>query len=514
MNKFIWFSIILLFFSSCSEEPEKPEKWIDNLLLSDKEILMATSLNINALLLKSELAKSDQISNENKILIRAFNSSFKSTLLGFNVDIPQKFFIVNKKDQSDGAIFWAGEITNKFIFSQTVKNFFDVEDLSNTELNILYIKDYNLFVSFNEFNFVLGFSRDKKYVKSKLISYFKNENSPTDNAAFSRFLGNKDDIGFYFSNTRFKQIQSSLINSTIASRFNNFSLIDQIDQLGSDFFTSLNFLNGQVSINTATYNSNKHIYQNNGVSSVFKNFISINKELTCFGFANLDLNYQQPFLNYIKILDDDEDFVAFQLLSDKKLLSELSGEMSFAVSATSKNKFEDSISLDISEDFWEDDFDNSYSSSNLIPPFLLSYGVKNSLFLNTYLKEINENFEIGKSNAINDYFAHLDGNFLHISNDEKLLNNTINKTNYDYLNFNNQFFQNPIYAEIDLDLVLNFLKPYNIDQSLDKNIFKKVILTGKNNFFSILVDLNKENKNSLNSILEVILQNQLLASYL
>ena len=297
MNKFIWFSIILLFFSSCSEEPEKPEKWIDNLLLSDKEILMATSLNINALLLKSELAKSDQISNENKILIRAFNSSFKSTLLGFNVDIPQKFFIVNKKDQSDGAIFWAGEITNKFIFSQTVKNFFDVEDLSNTELNILYIKDYNLFVSFNEFNFVLGFSRDKKYVKSKLISYFEKENSPIDNAAFSKFLENKDDIGLYFSNTRFKQIQSNLINSPIASRFNNFSLIDQIDQLGNDFFTSLNFLTGQVSINTVTYNSNKHVYQDNGVSSVFKNFISFNKDLTCFGFANFDLNYQDLKLN-------------------------------------------------------------------------------------------------------------------------------------------------------------------------------------------------------------------------
>ena len=219
-------------------------------------------------------------------------------------------------------------------------------------------------------------------------------------------------------------------------------------------------------------------------------------------------------LNNIKIFDDDEDFIAFLLLSDKELLSELNGEMSFAVSTISKNKFEDSISLDFSEDFWEDDFDNSNSNSNLIPPFLLSYGVKNSSFLNNYLKEINENFEIGKSNAINDYFAHLDENFLHISNDEKLLNNIINKTNYDYPNFNNQFFQNPIYAEIDLDLVLNFLKPFNLDQSHDKNIFKKIILTGNNNFFSILVDLNKENQNSLKSILELILQNQLLASYL
>ena len=128
--------------------------------------------------------------------------------------------------------------------------------------------------------------------------------------------------------------------------------------------------------------------------------------------------------------------------------------MSFAVSATSKNKFEDSISLDISEDFWEDDFDNSYSSSNLIPPFLLSYGVKNSLFLNSYLKEINENFKIGKSNAINDYFTHLDGNFLHISNDEKLLNNIIKQITIILISIIN--FSKPLYTEIDLDFILNF----------------------------------------------------------
>ena len=96
MNKYFWFIIILLIFSSCNEESEKPEKWVDNLLLSEKDILIAISLDLNTLLSKSDLANSDQITNQNKMLINAFNSSFKSSLLGFNVDIPQKMFLVSK----------------------------------------------------------------------------------------------------------------------------------------------------------------------------------------------------------------------------------------------------------------------------------------------------------------------------------------------------------------------------------------------------------------------------------
>ena len=95
------------------------------------------------------------------MLINAFNSSFKSSLLGFNVDIPQKMFLVSKENDSNGAIFWVGELTNKFIFEQTVKNFFDVDDFSTSDVNTYYLKEYNLYLSFNELNFVMGFSTDK-----------------------------------------------------------------------------------------------------------------------------------------------------------------------------------------------------------------------------------------------------------------------------------------------------------------------------------------------------------------
>ena len=61
MNKYFRFIIILLIFSSCNEESEKPEKWVDSLLLAEKDILIAISLDFNTLLSKSDLANSDQI---------------------------------------------------------------------------------------------------------------------------------------------------------------------------------------------------------------------------------------------------------------------------------------------------------------------------------------------------------------------------------------------------------------------------------------------------------------------
>ena len=164
MSNNFWFIINVLFFISCKEEPEKNENWIDSILLSEENIVMATSFDLNSLLKKSDLANSDQLSNQKKLLINAFNSSFKSSLLGFNVDIPQKFFIVAKKDNLNGAVFWAGELTSEFLFKQTLNNFFEIDDFSNSEINSFYIKEYNLYISFNEENFIVGFSPEKKYV--------------------------------------------------------------------------------------------------------------------------------------------------------------------------------------------------------------------------------------------------------------------------------------------------------------------------------------------------------------
>ena len=64
MNNNFWFIIILIFFLSCKEKPERNENWIDSILLSEENILMATSLDINSLLKKSDLANNNKLSSQ------------------------------------------------------------------------------------------------------------------------------------------------------------------------------------------------------------------------------------------------------------------------------------------------------------------------------------------------------------------------------------------------------------------------------------------------------------------
>ena len=120
MKNIICFIVILIFNFSCVQQPEKSEKWIEKILLSEQDILMATSININSLLNKSGLINNSQESIQKKILINNFKSNFKSNLLGFNVDVPQKIFITSKKNNQNGAIFWIGEITSSFLFKETL----------------------------------------------------------------------------------------------------------------------------------------------------------------------------------------------------------------------------------------------------------------------------------------------------------------------------------------------------------------------------------------------------------
>ena len=124
-----------------------------------------------------------------------------------------------------------------------MKNFFDVDDFSNSEINSFYIKEYNLYISFNEYNFIVGFSPEKKYVKSKLNAYFNNDLMVKSNLAISKFLENTDDIGFYFSNKRINQLTNNINNSLFSSQLSNLS---QINQFENEIYVSLNFLKNQI----------------------------------------------------------------------------------------------------------------------------------------------------------------------------------------------------------------------------------------------------------------------------
>ena len=71
-NLLFLFLIITLFFAGCKE---KSEKWIDNIILSESELFMAASIDLNTIIKKSELENSDNITSQQKLLFNAFNAS-------------------------------------------------------------------------------------------------------------------------------------------------------------------------------------------------------------------------------------------------------------------------------------------------------------------------------------------------------------------------------------------------------------------------------------------------------
>ena len=513
MSNNFWFILILIFFLSCKEEATENENWIDSILLSEEDILMATSFDLNSLLNKSDLANSDQLTSQKKILLNAFNSSFKSSLLGFNVDIPQKFFIVAKKDNLNGAVFWAGELTSEFLFKQTLNNFFEIDDFSNSEINSFYIKEYNLYVSFNKENFIVGFSPEKKYVLLKLNSYFNDDLKVKSNSAISKFLENTDDIGFYFSNKRINQLTNSLNNSIFTSQLSNLS---QINQFENEIYVSLNFLKNQISFNTFSYNNNQLFYKDKGVDSDFKNFLKFDEKIISFGFINFNLNEKENLFTDTSFFNINDDLFFFNTLRDQKFISTLNGEMSFLISDSLINQILKRKETHSEDDFWEDDFlEDDFKIET--PPFIVSFGVKDSDDLKEKLRKINNEFVEEKSFLVNDSYLHLSNNILHISNKKELLNsiNYSNKWNTTQ-KINPKFYENPFYAEIDLQVMLNFLQLRNLFQFSNKqfNLFNKIIFTGNNNNLLILINVVSNGDNSLKMLTEMILQNQLLEPYL
>ena len=237
-----------------------------------------------------------------------------------------------------------------------------------------------------------------------------------------------------------------------------------------------------------------------------------------FGFLNLNLNQEEHLFSDVSLTDLNEDLLFFKILQDQKLFSTLNGEMSFLISDSLNNQNASYTATSKEDDFWEDDFNESEIDFKFeIPPSLISFGIKDLTGLTDQLKKINNQFVENKSILINDSYVLLSNNILHISNKKELLSVIDNSIQFNTSPIiNSQYFQNPLYAEIDLQLILNYLQLNNLNQLSNKqtNLFNKITFTGNNNSFSILIDIMSNDENSLKSITDLILQNQLLESYL
>jgi len=237
---------LLLFFTSCEDSKDK---WVNNTILSEKNILAASSINIESILDKSHLENIENIPYEQQLIFDAFKSSFNSQNLGFDMDSPQKLFIVSQENKFNAAAFLVGDITDKNIFKETIKSYLAVDGFSGENPTICFSKRYNVTIGFNSTHFLIGFSLDKDFTIDKINSYFQSNPPNSNNQLLSEFLNKTDDYSFYISSSSVVEFVNSIkipfIKSKITDYFN-------INLLTEDFILDLNFLNPSNNSNNGT----------------------------------------------------------------------------------------------------------------------------------------------------------------------------------------------------------------------------------------------------------------------
>ena len=118
---------LLLFFTACNDTKKN---WINNTILSEKNILLASSINVKSILEKSAFENIENITDEQKIIFNAIKSFFISKYLGIDIDSPQRLFIVSQENKFNAATFIVGEITNKYLFKESIKRFLEIDSFS------------------------------------------------------------------------------------------------------------------------------------------------------------------------------------------------------------------------------------------------------------------------------------------------------------------------------------------------------------------------------------------------
>ena len=527
-----FYILFFLFLNSCDDTKDN---WVNNTILSEKNILVASSINLKSMLNKSELEKIDDLSYKQQIILNAFKSSMNSKYLGFDIDSPQKLFIVSQENNFNAAAFLAGDITNEYIFKQSIKSFFEVDNFSGENPTICFSKKYNFTIGFNSSHFLVGFSLDKNFTLDKIISYFQSKPENNNNYILSRFLNKTDDFAFYISNSNMVDFINSIKIPFIKSQITNYF---DINLLTDDFTLDLNFLKGKIVANTLYSTTTKNL---SPVDIKYRNFLTDNDSLLSFGFANIPLNKLEKFFNHLNksTWDLDKQQSRFDL---SEFLPALDGSMSFSLkkslnsliitdsswSQKDKNNYStqnpsSDERVEGSEDNWEDDDffqeEEVTENSNISTPYNISLGIEEKQILQDIFHKNNLELKEDKFLNINNTFILYKNNVLHLSNNLQLLKSILKNETKPYSKIKESHFQNPVYMELDFETILMVYFPKNILENIDekKNLLQtltNIIFTSSKDGFHVDFGLKQKNKNAIQVILEVIVENKILDNYL
>ena len=533
----------ILFFSflffSCDNNSDT---WINNTIKSEKDVLMATSIDLKKLINKSNLGNIDFLTSDQKLIYSVFKSSFNSSLLGFNIDLPQKLFVINEPGKINGAIFLAGNIEDFKTFKQNLSSFFGVDKFTSLNPTICFSSEYNISFGFNESNFIAAFSLDKNFSEAKILDYFKQENTNQDNEYISDFLNFKDDFSFYISYSKINRLINNLNNDFIKSQIN--SRVN-INEFSEDVILSLNFLEGKIN---CELKSNPKFYDNfsNGVlnenfksllpkndslfSFVLANIKSSNIEsyfykLSKFGFSKVDNNSIINFKELIPLMNGSVMFSLNNSL-ESALDSLVSGYVLKDSNFSRSDFYKKNIVAENDNEYW-DDFDFEIQSEDKLnsvfkksPSYALSFGIKNQEALLTYFKDNNLDILKGVCFEIDQNSILFKDNILHISNNFNFLSKFI--LNSDLVTntaINDSIFNKPFFGVLDFKSLINSYdfqneSLNNINKQTLLNDISSVLINGDNQGFIFEINFEKKKINSFKILVENILENKIIENYL
>ena len=525
---------LLLLFTACDSSKNN---WINNTILSEKNILAASSVNLKSLLENSHLENSENLTYKQKIIFETFKFSFNSQFLGFDIDSPQKLFIVSQENKFNAAAFLVGDITNEYIFKQSIKSFLEVDSFSGENPTICFSKKYNLTIGFNSSHFLVGFSLDKNFTIDKVNSYFQSKPVNSSNHILSTFLKKTDDFAFYISNSNVEDFFNSIKIPFIKSQIFNYLNMNPFTE---DFILDLNFLNGKIVANSTHSTSPFKVSNHSPVDKKYKNFLTNNDSLISFGFANISLNKIEKYFNPLikhtwdlkkkqnkldlsEILPALDGSVSFSLnKSLNPLLSEDSSWLQKGINNHSIPNLNPKDLIDDSKDNWEDDdfFQEEVTeNSNIISPYIISLGIVEKQILVDIFDENNLEIKEDQLLNVNNTFLLYKNNVLHFTNNLLLIESIRQEETKPYTKIKESHFQNSVYLELDLETIFMVYFPKTILENFGENynlhqIFSNTILTSSKDGFHIEIGLKQKDKSALQLILEAIMENKILENYL
>ena len=523
--------IIFLLFLSCDKQNKS---FSDNIISSEKELLMVTSLDIFSWINKMELSKSTQLSIDQRLMYNTFISSFDKESMGFDVKKRHKIFVIPETEKLNAGVFLAGDVTDINTFQNFLKDYFAVNSFSGSNPTTCYIEEFNVFIGFNEKSFVAGFSPSNQFAKEKVNSYLSTNFISLENTDLNTYLSQEDDFSFYLSTENLFKVLDRINNPIVKMQIPNF---DQLKNYGSSVSMAVNFNVGDCSISLKSGSNdpiNFKLYNASGVEDKYKYLLTDNDSLVMFGLMNINtesLNDQSLNLRSIGLLSDLNNILNSFNTDLNELNSTVDGQIAFSLidfpNSLKDIQTNDIYKTDDDEDYWGDDefdeFDNTeeFSNEKSIPTLLLNIGLKNQ---NKIQNIFNKNSIFVKSDSVIGFssgiYLLIKENVLHISTSENLVNRIKNNGKLNvYGDIDQNSFREPVYGSILLNdvnitngVIKKIFQEYNLKLILSE--IQKLTFEASNSEGTVKVKMKNEDQNALKTIISIVLKSRLLETYI